>query len=181
MKVENLLSKDFKISGREQYILESFSFLKEISLSKENAIILNKGSGVKRGSFSVDNITYNYGFSKLPSSILFPGTDVELEGNTWNASFKVKGDKGYKVSNFLPKQGRAPLIKIYSTLYKVIIDFLEKEKPDNLLISSYEKSGYFRLYSQLTKTNKIQSYRRMSTVNWKIGKETINSIILTKY
>jgi hypothetical protein len=45
-------------------------------------------------------------------------------------------------------------------MYKIILDFVEKEKPKYIGISSLDKSGYWNIYNNLAKTNKIPDYSR---------------------
>ena len=45
-------------------------------------------------------------------------------------------------------------------MYKIILDFVSKEKPNYIGISDIEGSGYGNVYNNLTKTNKLPGYSR---------------------
>ena len=45
-------------------------------------------------------------------------------------------------------------------MYKIILNFVSKEKPNYIGISNIEGSGYGNVYNDLTKTNKLPGYSR---------------------
>jgi hypothetical protein len=65
-----------------------------------------------------------------------------------------------KSSNEPTGNARENYIRILSTMYKIILDFAEKEKPKYMGISSLDKSGYRNIYNNLSKTNFIPNYTK---------------------
>ena len=164
------------LEGTNVFILESMVFLKEIQLSPENAVEI-KGD-THKGEFQVGEVTYSYNFVKLPEDNLLPNSNSSFvtDKKTYDVNFHVKGENSSE-----NKQGKENLIKIYSTMFKVILDFISSISPNYLLISSLEKAGYFPTYSQLTKTNKIPGYSRKTIINWIYpNKGNMTSIVLKK-
>jgi hypothetical protein len=162
--------------GTNAFILESMGFLKEISLNPSNSVEI-KGDANK-GEFEIGGITYLYNVVKFPEGKPLPNSDNNFitDDKTYDVNFHIKGD-----DSSLRKRGNQNLVKIYSTMFKVILDFISSVSPNYLLISSFEEAGYFSVYNQLTKTNKIPRYSRKTIVNWIYpGKGKITSIILKK-
>jgi cytidyltransferase-like protein len=125
--------------------------LHEITLSKDNAVEIN--GDLTGGEFIVDDITYEYSIKNIPN----PYKDLGL---FYNIQFTPKGE-----ITSIPKGGKENYIKILSTMYKIIVDFIEKEKPEYVGISSLDNKGdknYHRIYANLTdnKFNKIPGYFR---------------------
>jgi hypothetical protein len=128
-----------------------YDTLNEITLSKENAVEVN--GDLTGGTFQVGNITYEYIIKNIPN----PYKD---SGLFYNISFNPEGNVIAE-----PLEGRENYIKILSTMYKVIIDFIEKEKPEYVGIASMDNDGsknYHRIYANLTdnKSNTIPGYFR---------------------
>lgn len=157
-------------------ILESMGLLKEILLNPDNAVDV-KGN-INKGEFRVGDTTYNYNFILLPEGKIFPG-DIEkniIQDKTYDVNFHISGDM-----SSLRKGGKQNLIKIYSTMYKVILSFCKQNQPNYLLVSSFDKTEYFSVYNNLTKTNKIPGYSRKTIMNWEYPKQgKMTSIILKK-
>ena len=164
------------LEGTNTFLLESNGFLKEIKLNPENAVEI-KGN-INKGEFKVGEITYSYNFIKLPEDKPLPDSNSNFitDEKTYDINFHVAGDNSSD-----NKKGRENLIKIYSTMFKIIFDFMSSISPNYLLISSFDKTGYFPVYSQLTKTNKIPGYSRKTIINWVYpSKGNITSIVLKK-
>jgi Zn-dependent peptidase ImmA (M78 family) len=131
-----------------------FSQLHEL---KVNEITLNPNNAVEiygdlfSGEFKVGNIEYIYSIKNIPS----PYKDGEL---FYNIQFDEKNNN--KSSNEPTGNARENYIKILSTMYKILLDFVEQEKPEYIGISSLDKSGYRNIYNNLTKTNKLPGYSR---------------------
>jgi hypothetical protein len=132
----------------QQYLIES---LNEISLSKENAAKIN--GDLTGGTFTVGDITYEYSIKNIPN----PYKDLGL---FYNIQFTPSGEV-----TSIPKGGKENYIKILSTMYKIILDFIEKEQPTYVGISSLDNSGdknYHIVYNRLTSShmNFIPGYFR---------------------
>jgi phosphopantetheine adenylyltransferase len=131
-----------------------FSQLHEL---KVNEIDLNPNNAVEiygdlfSGEFKVGNIEYIYSIKNIPS----PYKDEEL---FYNIQFDEKNNN--ESSNEPTRNARENYIKILSTMYKILLDFVEQEKPEYIGISSLDKSGYGNIYNNLTKTNTIPGYSR---------------------
>ena len=146
------------------------SLVKEIKLTKDNATEII-GTPTK-GDFKVGEIEYTYNIVKKSS----PYKDNE---DFYLIEFDEKGGKGDSEPT---KNAKESYIKILSTLYKVILNFLEKEQPTYFGISALDKSGYWNVYNQLTKQNQIPGYSRKDaglkfTTN---SEETGKMVILKK-
>ena len=181
MKSKTLLTSMLKdlyphFEGTNAFILESTGFLNEISLNPDNAVEI-KGN-INEGEFQVGNVVYSYNAVKLPEGKPLPNSNSNFttDDKTYDVNFHVKGENSSE-----NKKGKENLVKIYSTMFKVILDFVSSISPNFLLISAFDSTGYFPIYSQLTKTNKIPGYSRKTIVNWVYpGKGKITSIILKK-
>jgi phosphopantetheine adenylyltransferase len=131
-----------------------FSQLHEL---KVNEITLNPNNAVEiygdlfSGEFKVGNIKYIYSIKNISS----PYKDGEL---FYNIQFDEKNNN--ESSNEPTGNARKNYIKILSTMYKILLDFVEQEKPEYIGISSLDKSGYGNIYNNLTKTNTIPGYSR---------------------
>lgn len=130
---------------------ELYDTLNEITLSKENAVGIN--GDLEGGDFKVGDITYVYSIN----NIINPYKD---EGKFYNISFYPDGN-----INAEPLEGKENYIKILSTIYKIVVDFAEKVKPEYIGIASMdnnENKNYHRIYANLTdnKYNRIPGYFR---------------------
>jgi hypothetical protein len=120
----------------QQHLIENIN---EISLSKENAVDIN--GDLTGGTFKVGDITYEYNIKNIPN----PYKDLGL---FYNIQFTPRGE-----ITSTPKGGKENYIKILSTMYKIIVDFLEKEKPEYVGLSSLDNNGnknYHTVYNRLT-------------------------------
>jgi hypothetical protein len=167
------------LSEEENLLSESLSILREIELNTKNAAKIDGGIG--KGTFTVGDIVYDYTVTDYPSDIVLPGDkdNIRLEGTVCDLGFTEQGG-GVDFASNLPKGGRANLIKIYSTMYKVILTIAKAKAPNNILLSSYDQSGYFPYYNNLTKTNSIPGYSRKAIVKWAHSGKSITSIVLKK-
>jgi hypothetical protein len=123
----------------QHYLIENIN---EISLSKENAVDVN--GDLTGGTFTVGDITYEYNIKNIPN----PYKNLGL---FYNVQFTPRGEV-----TSIPKGGKENYIKILSTMYKIIVDFIEKEKPEYIGISSLDNSGdknYHTVYNRLTTNN----------------------------
>jgi len=123
--------------------------INEITLNPENAVETN--GDLYDGSFKIGDIEYTYSVKNMPS----PYKDNEL---FYNIQFDERHNN--KSSNEPTGNAKENYIKILSTIYKIILNFIEKEKPKYIGISSLDKSGYWNIYNNLTKTNKLPGYSR---------------------
>ena len=121
----------------------------EISLNPNNAVEIY--GDLFSGEFKVGNIEYIYSIKNISS----PYKDEEL---FYNIQFDEKNNN--ESSNEPTRNARENYIKILSTMYKILLDFVEQEKPEYIGISSLDKSGYGNIYNNLTKTNTIPGYSR---------------------
>jgi len=132
----------------QQYFIEN---IEEISLSRKNTVDVN--GDLTGGTFTVGDITYEYSIKNIPN----PYKNLGL---FYNIQFTPRGE-----ITSTPKGGKENYIKILSTMYKIIIDFIQKEKPEYIGLSSLDGSGdknYHTVYNSLTTNNlnKIPGYFR---------------------
>ncbi len=127
--------------------------LNELTLSKDNAVKIN--GDLMGGEFNVGNKIYEYSIKNIPNPYkdlgLFYNIQFTPQENITSTPTKDTDPKDY--------------IKILSTMYKIIVDFVEKEKPDYIGIASLDNIGdknYHRIYANLTdnKYNRIPGYFR---------------------
>jgi hypothetical protein len=122
----------------------------EITLNTSNAVKIN--GDLFDGEFKVGDIEYIYSVRSMPNPY------KNDEGLFYNIQFDEKYNDGS--SNEPTGNAKENYIKILSTMYKIILDFVENKKPKYIGISSLDKSGYQNIYNNLTKTNKIPGYSR---------------------
>jgi hypothetical protein len=123
----------------QQHLIENIN---EISLSKENAVKIN--GDLTGGTFTVGDVTYEYNIKNIPN----PYKDLGL---FYNIQFTPSGE-----ITSIPKGGKENYIKILSTMYKIIVDFIEKEQPTYVGISSLDNNGdknYHTVYNRLTSSH----------------------------
>ena len=173
MKIKDLILS----SNNDKLILESLTILKEIELSSDNSVPI-KG-GMKKGTFQVGEVVYDYEVKEFNFPTKLPGdiNQIKLDPLTVDIGFSVQGDSIDLTSN-LPKGGKENLIKIYSTIFKIISTISKGLSPNNIMITSYDASGYFNLYNNLTKTNSLPKYYRKSIINWNHNGNAATSIVL---
>lgn len=123
--------------------------INEITLNPDNAVEMY--GDLFGGEFKVGNIEYIYSIKNIPS----PYKDGKL---FYNIQFDEKNNN--ESSNEPTGNAKENYIKILSTMYKIILDFTKKEKPEYIGISSLDESGYGNIYNNLTKTNNLLGYSR---------------------
>jgi len=156
IKIDNIATPEIHLKGPKFDSIETISIklyetLGEITLSKDNAVSIN--GNPTDGSFTVDNQTYKYKISPLKNLYGEPGT-------FYNVYFHPEGD-----DSSVPLGGKENYIKILSTMYKIIVDFVEMFQPDYIGISSLDNTGnknYHKVYANLTnnQSNRIPGYYR---------------------
>jgi len=167
------------LSEKELLIVESLQTLGEITLNAKNAVPIQ--GGLEKGSFEVGDIKYGYTVNDFNFPIVLPGDKDanQLQPLTVDIGFSVVGD-AKDLTSSLPKGGKENLIKIYSTIYKVITTVATSLRPNNIVISSYDASGYFPIYNNLTKTNPLPGYSRKTIIKWSNEGAAATSIVLKK-
>ena len=165
---------------KDKFLLEHLE-ISEITLDSKNGLDINWES-FTQAEFILDNIAYQVNFDELPTPAILNNSDSKYiyKGKLVNVGFGEKGDDPYALSSSLPKAGRANIIRIYTTMFKAIEEFVSRENPAYLLISSYKASGYFPIYNNLTKTNNIVGYQRKMVDSWEVDGQAIQSIVLKK-
>jgi len=108
------------------------------------------------GKFKVGDIIYQYSIRHLANH---PYKNEKDNNSFFNIQFTPKGE----MTSIL-QMGKENYIKILSTMYKIIVDFVEKEKPEYVGIASLDNNGknYHKVYANLTdnKSNNIPGYFR---------------------
>lgn len=142
-----------KFNQPKTFVDKLYESLNEITLSKDNAVEIN--GDLTGGKFNVGNKTYEYSIKNIPNPYKDLGTFYNIqftpEENITSKPTKDTDPKDY--------------IKILSTMYKIIVDFVEKEKPEYIGIASLDNTGdknYHKIYATLTdnKYNRISGYFR---------------------
>lgn len=172
MKLSDLIidEKFKKLSG-------DLNLLREISLSTGNAVEIE--GGTFEGSFKVLDKRYRYNIEALDEEDLQHFKEP-LEGVVYNVSFHEQGDDPDSVYSYLRKGGRSATLKVYSTIYKVVVNLAKKEHPDGIFIAALKTSNYFPIYNELTKSNTIPGYHRKSIEEFEMDGEEIIGVLLTK-
>ncbi len=166
----------YKLSSKGYILMESLSLLREMKLSIENAVDID--GDVFEGSFSVSGKKYEYQAQDMSPSLIIGGH--QLDGAIFNIGFNEAGDDLHNVDSFVGKGGQVNLIKIYSTMYKIFINLINKSHPDYLIFYCYDKSGYWPIYNQLTKDNPLPGYNRKSIIHFTHNNTASTGIILKK-
>jgi len=126
-----------------------YESLCEIKLSTNNAVKIE--GDIFGGYFKVGDIEYEYSIKNMPN----PYKDLGL---FYNIQFHPKGIvTDIPTKNITGKE----YIKILSTMYKIIVDFVYKEKPDYIAISSMdnnETKNYHNIYNNLIQNNNLPGY-----------------------
>lgn len=125
----------------------------EITLSKHNAV--STEGDLTGGKFTVGSKRYRYAIKNIKN----PYKD---QGTFYNIQFTPEEQN---VSTPTQDTSTKDYIKILSTMYKIIVDFTDKQKPEYIGISSLESGGsknYHLIYNALSdpKNNKIPGYFR---------------------
>jgi len=148
--------------------------LHEVTLSRDNAVDLQ--GDLTGGTFKVGERIYNYSIKNFPNPYndggLFYNIGFNIEGSTEDVPTKDTSPKNY--------------LKIISTMYKVIMDFVEKEQPDYIGIASMdnpEGKNYHVVYNSLTdnKANRIPGYfRKDANLTFNSKKGTGRIVVMKK-
>jgi hypothetical protein len=118
----------------------------EITLNSDSAVEIN--GDIFEGEFKIGDIEYEYSIDPMDN----PYDSEEF----FSISFTERGTR----KNIPTGNAKENYIKILSTMYKIILDFIQNQKPEYIGISSLDKSGYWNIYNNLTKTNRIPGYSR---------------------
>ena len=185
--IENKLTSNsglFKFNIRNNpeniFITESLKLLKEIKLTQDNAVEIKSTN--YGGKFKVGDILYEYHIQKMPEEMMFPEdkTETLFEGNIFNIGFMIEGSDAENPNSFRPQDNQRDPIKIYSTMYKIILDLILKEHPDYLFIYSDDAANYHNIYKTLTKNNTPPGYIIQPTINWVNNHGGQKTIVLKK-
>jgi hypothetical protein len=143
----------------------------EITLNIDNAVEIN--GNLTEGYFTVGKFKYIYSIKNLKN----PYDD----GKFYNIYFHPEGQK---INEPIGTSTGKDYIKILSTMYKIIIDFVNKEKPEYIGISSMDNDGsknYHFIYNNLTKNNNIPGYfKKNSNLDFEIPEGKGHFIVLKK-
>lgn len=151
-----------KTTIKDRFLYESKKTINEIKLSVENAYSLEGNE--YEGKFEAPSQTYEYFVEKLDSPLYLP-ENMKIEGDIYNVFFKRKEDDKLDYDSYKLVSGKANLVKIYSTIYKIYVNTINKFKPDYLMIHSLEPK-YFSVYKSIVKENPIPGYRIKTTTSY---------------
>lgn len=180
MKIVDIILGKRLISEQDNRLLNSLSTLREITMTTANAVPI-EWSGDK-ARFTVGDTDYEADFEEWPEFMVSASEyfGVKMKGGEiFTFGFNVQSDER-TLRNALPKGGTANLVKIYSTLYKVLVEFVNKYQPAYLVLSSLEASGYSTIYNTLTKSNKLPGYTRYRVVDRPFNGHGAQHIILRR-
>ena len=139
--------------------------LQESQLSTSNALPI-KGDDFK-GTFETDNQKYQYEIDKI---------DVNQYKDLYNVIFNEEDG-----TNALPTgNAKDSYIKILSTMYKVISNFIEKHKPQYLGLAALDASGYYPIYLKLSKTNSFPDYSKKEIISVGSGSDKLKVIVFKR-
>lgn len=139
--------------------------LQELQLSTSNALPI-KGDDFK-GTFETDNQKYQYEIDKI---------DVNQYKDLYNVIFNEEDG-----TNALPTgNAKDSYIKILSTMYKVISNFIEKHKPQYLGLAALDASGYYPIYLKLSKTNSFPDYSKKEIISVGSGSDKLKVIVFKR-
>mgnify|MGYP000689697843 FL=1 len=139
--------------------------LQELQLSTSNALPI-KGDDFK-GTFETDNQKYQYEIDKI---------DVNQYKDLYNVIFNEEDG-----TNVLPTgNAKDSYIKILSTMYKVISNFIEKHKPQYLGLAALDASGYYPIYLKLSKTNSFPDYSKKEIISVGSGSDKLKVIVFKR-
>jgi hypothetical protein len=106
--------------------------LNEYKLNTSNAV------DIQNGRFKVGDIEYIIKYDKLNiNGIEVPDIGFDQVGNT-KPNLPIGNTK------------KTEVLKVYSTMYKAILDYLEEHQPKLFGISCLAESGYHTIYSWLS-------------------------------
>jgi hypothetical protein len=121
----------------------------------ELAFVLGWQVVVKKGEFKVGDIEYTYFIDSIDSPY---GGESDF--------YSIAFDEKYNTSKNIPTgNAKENYIKILSTMYKIILNFTQSQKPEYIGIASMDNMGsknYHTIYANLTdnKSNRIPGYFR---------------------
>lgn len=143
--------KQFLLSDGDSYHNFIYDILKEIKLNPENG--LNIDGNDFEGIFKVGNTEYIYKASEMDNP--FDNPYETPKKTMYNISFNEVGNPELNIRTGRAKEN---YIKILSTIYKKILEFCEKYKPDYIGINAENEGGYYNTYNNLTRFNEIPNY-----------------------
>ena len=148
--------------------------LNEISFSTDNAADIQ--GDLTKGTFTVGDKTYEYDIKVFPN----PYNDG---GTFYNIGFTPQGQQLNLPTQDTPARH---YVKILSTMYKIILDFIESEQPDYVGIASMDNpqgKDYHVVYNSLTdnKSNRLPGYfRKDANLTFKSDKGSGRIIVMKK-
>ena len=148
--------------------------LNEISFSTDNAADIQ--GDLTKGTFTVGDKTYEYDIKPFQN----PYNDG---GTFYNIGFTPQGQQLNLPTQDTPARD---YVKILSTMYKIILDFIESEQPDYVGIASMDNpqgKDYHVVYNSLTdnKSNRLPGYfRKDANLTFKSDKGSGRIIVMKK-
>lgn len=141
---------------RDNFLSEPYWVFKEAPLNPEDALEI-EGTYIE-GSFSIENIHYEYKIELLTDSRILE--EIDIKGPVYNIIFKWLEDNPDDPENERYEIAKLYIRNIYSTIYKIILNFCKEHNPEYISLISPNKEGYYRSYSEMIKRNKIPGYSR---------------------
>lgn len=158
------------------YIQEGRGLLSEIQLDIKNAADIKEEDS--SGSFNVGGIEYTYHLQEVASP--FWTSAGILTGTIYNIGFSETTGDISDTETFMRKKGTNNLVRIYSTMYRVLLNLISKKAPNYIILFSFDKAGYYPVYNELLKTNKIPGYNIKSRIQFEENNEPATGLILKK-
>ncbi len=126
----------------------------EIKLNPSNSV--DKEGGLLEGYFQVGDIKYKYKIYEIDN--------LYNDGKSfYNIYFHPENQP---ISESLNNTSKENYIRILNTMYKIILDFINKEKPNYIGISSFDNDfsrNYHTVYNNLSRHNGIPGYIRKNS------------------
>lgn len=130
--------------------LRLLSILKEIILSPDNAVDIH--GSLNKGHFTVGDVKYTYEVFDIVDEKGYPIANIFFQ------EYDFEGPEG---TESLPTGNAGPgYYKILATVYKIILKYAQEVGPDRIGIGCLDKSGYWNIYNNLVKHNKVDGYTR---------------------
>jgi hypothetical protein len=107
---------------------------------------LSNAADIIGDTFKIGHIKYRYHIQKLN----IDGKEIP------DIAFNQVGNNTPNIPINNTEKGE--IFKVYSTMYKIIHDYIQSEKPELFSISALESSGYHPIYHRLVKDNPISGY-----------------------
>lgn len=180
LKLEELLS--------DNYLFEDYFLLPEIKLNPTNSYPIDwksppSPSIEKYGFFTSDlGNTFEIILEKNPDGLLSTKEIQDLQqkngpSDIFAIHFRVKGEYGLEGTQ--RKGGRESVLKVYNTLYKVLMEVTQTTKPGLIAITSVDATNYHPIYLNLVKNNTLPGYTKVNnSVKWEVMGIPVTSIIL---